>query len=242
MTSTSFAEVWSQMSLTHLPWLVLTLVVYLGAMAIYKKSGSQPLLIPVFTAVLVIVGILLLTGTRYETYRSGVSLLTLFVGPATVALAIPLYAQRERIKELWLPISAALLVGCVVAMVSALSIGWVLGGSETTLIALMPKSATIPIALPMAERFGAPGSLAAVAVAITGISGTMMSPLLCRLLRTQDPAVKGFALGLTAHAIGTARALQVNPTSGAFSALAMGLNGVATAILMPMVLAAMSWL
>lgn len=242
MTSAHFAEVWSQMSVTHLPWLVLTLGVYLAAMGIYKKSGSQPLLIPVFTAVLIIVGILLLTGTPYETYRSGVSLLTLFIGPATVALAIPLYAQRERIQQLWLPISAALLVGCLVAIVTALSIGWMLGASETTLIALAPKSATIPIALPMAERFGAPGSLAAVAVAITGISGTMMAPILCRLLRTQDPAVRGFALGLTAHAIGTARALQVNTTAGAFSALAMGLNGVATAILMPLVLAAMSWL
>ena len=225
-----------------LPWLVLTLIVYLAAMSIYKKSGNRPSLIPVFTGVVVIVGILMVTGTPYETYRSGVSLLGLMIGPATVALAIPLYAQRERIKELWLPISVALFVGCLVALFSALGIAWLFGGSEATLIAVAPKSATIPIALPMAERFGGKPSLAAVAVAITGISGTMMAPLLCRFLRLKDPAVEGFALGLTAHAIGTARAIQLNPTAGAFSALAMGLNGVATAVLMPLVLAITPWI
>ena len=224
-----------------LPWLVLTLIVYLAAMAVYKKSGNRPTLIPVFTGVVVIVGILMVTGTPYETYRSGVSLLGLMIGPATVALAIPLYAQRERIKELWLPISVALFVGCLVALFSALGIAWLFGGSEATLIAVAPKSATIPIALPMAERFGGKPSLAAVAVAITGISGTMMAPLLCRFLRLKDPAVEGFALGLTAHANGTARAIQLNPTAGAFSALAMGLNGVATAVLMPLVLAITPW-
>lgn len=225
-----------------LPWLVLTLLAYLAAMAVYKKSGSRPILIPVFTGVVVIVSILMLTGTPYETYRSGVSLLGLMIGPATVALAIPLYAQRERIKQLWLPVSVALLVGCLVALFSALGIAWIFGGSEATLIAVAPKSATIPIALPMAERFGGKPSLAAVAVAITGISGTMMAPLLCRFLNLKDPAVQGFALGLTAHAIGTARAIQVNPTTAAFSALAMGLNGIATAMMMPLVLSITPWL
>lgn len=228
-------------STAHLPWLVLTMAVYLAAMALYRRSGNHPLLIPVFTAVVVIVGVLLATGTSYASYRSGVSLLGLLIGPATVALAIPLYAQRERIRALWLPISVALAVGCVVALLSALLIGWSLGATVQTLVALAPKSATIPIALPMAERFGGPASLAAVAVAITGIAGTMMAPLLIRLVRSDDPAVQGFALGLTAHAIGTARALQVNPTMGAFSALAMGLNSVATAVVMPLCLAVLPW-
>lgn len=236
------AAAWADLSRTHLPWLVLTIAVYLAAMAVYRRSGNRPSLIPVFTAVVVIVGILLATGTPYETYRGGVALLTLLIGPATVALAIPLYAQRERIRQLWLPIGVSLLVGCTVALLSAIGIAWAFGGSEATLIAVAPKSATIPIALPMAERFGGNPSLAAVAVAITGIAGTMMAPLLIRLLRIQDPAVQGFALGLTAHAIGTARALQVNPAMGAFSALAMGLNGVATAVLMPLVLAVVPWL
>lgn len=227
----------SWLAASPLPWLVLTLGCYLAAMALYRRSGCHPLLIPVFTAVIVVVGVLLLTDTPYATYRSGVAMLGMLIGPATVALALPLYAQRARIRALWLPLTVALLVGCTVALLSALGLGWILGASEATLMALAPKSATIPIALPMAERYGATASLAAVAVAITGIAGAMLAPLLLRLLRSTDPAEQGFALGLTAHAIGTARALQIHPTMGAFAALAMGLNGVATALLMPLCLA-----
>lgn len=220
-----------------LPWLLLTIACYLVAMWLYKRSGQQPWLIPVFTAVPVVVAVLLLTGTPYTTYQQGTAWLSLLIGPATVALALPLYAQRARIRQLWRPITVALLVGCVVALLSAVGITWVLGASMETMVSLAPKSATIPIALPLAERFGGLPSLAAVAVAITGIAGTILAPWLLRLLHCTDPAVEGFALGLTAHAIGTARSIQQHPTAGAFAALAMGLNGVATAVAMPLLMA-----
>lgn len=220
-----------------LPWLVLTLLAYLGAVALYQRSRQNPLLIPVFTAVPVVVAVLWWTDTPYASYRAGVQPLSLLIGPATVALAVPLYAQRARIRALWRPIAVALLVGCCVALVSAVGLAWAFGGSWETLMSLAPKSATIPIALPMAERFGGVAALAAVGVAITGIGGAMLAPLLLRGRWAQDPAVQGFALGLTAHAIGTARGLQMHPTTGAFAALAMGLNGVATALLMPLFVA-----
>jgi predicted murein hydrolase (TIGR00659 family) len=225
-----------------LPWLVLTLLAYAGALALYRRSGAHPLLIPVLTAVAAIVAVLLATGTPYATYRQGVELLSFLVGPATVALAVPLFAQRGRIRQLWRPLSVALLVGCTVAIVSALLLAWALGSTRETLMSLAPKSATMPIALPVAERMGGLPSLAAVAVAITGIAGAVLAAPLLRLLRVQDPAVRGFTIGLTAHAIGTARELQVHPTAGAFAALAMGLNGVATAVLVPLCVAAMRWL
>lgn len=225
-----------------LPWLVLTLLAYAGALALYRRSGAHPLLIPVLTAVVAIVAVLLATGTPYATYRQGVELLSFLVGPATVALAVPLFAQRGRIRQLWRPLSVALLVGCTVAIASALLLAWALGGTRETLMSLAPKSATMPIALPVAERMGGLPSLAAVAVAITGIAGAVLAAPLLRLLRVQDPAARGFAIGLTAHAIGTARELQVHPTAGAFAALAMGLNGVATAVLVPLCVAAMRWL
>ena len=233
----AFADVLQQLSTSHLPWLVLTMAVYLATLALYKRSKCHPLLIPVFPSVVIIVCILLVTDTPYANYKQGVEWLNLLIGPATVALAIPLYAQRARIRALWRPICVALLVGCVVALFSAMGIAWVLGGSWETVMSLAPKSATIPIALPMSERFGGLPSLAAVAVAVTGISGCMLAPLLMRLVRSQDPAVEGFAQGLTAHAIGTARSIQINPTAGAFAALAMGLNGVLTALLMPLAVA-----
>jgi predicted murein hydrolase (TIGR00659 family) len=220
-----------------LPWLILTIACYLAAVWLYKRSGQQPWLIPVFTAVPVIVCVLLLTGTPYASYQLGTAWLSLLVGPATVALALPLYAQRARIRRLWRPIAVSLTVGCIVALLSAIGIAWVLGGSLESIVSLAPKSATIPIALPLAERFGGLPSLAAVAVAITGIAGTIVAPWLLRRLHCTDPAVEGFALGLTAHAIGTARSIQIHPTAGAFSALAMGLNGVATAVAMPLLMA-----
>lgn len=219
---------------TPQPWLVLTLLAYLGALALYRRSGAHPLLIPVFTAVVFIVAVLMATGTPYATYRDGVSLLSLLIGPATVALAVPLYGQRARIRQMWRPLGIALLVGSTAAIASALLIAWALRGTLETLMSLAPKSATMPIALPVAERMGGLPSLAAVAVAITGIAGAIVAGPLLRLLRIQDPAVRGFAIGLTAHAIGTARELQVHPTAGAFAALAMGLNGVATAMLVPL--------
>lgn len=221
----------------QLPWLVLTLGAYLLAVWLYKRCNFYPLLVPVFTAVTLVVAVLLATGTPYAQYREGAQWLTFLIGPATVALGVPLYTQRQRIMALWRPISVALLIGCVAGLVGAMGIAWALGGSWQTLVALAPKSATIPIALPMAERFGGEPSLAAVAVAVTGVAGVMLSAVCMRLLRVQDPAVQGFALGLTAHAIGTARGLQMHPTAGAFAALAMGLNGVATAVAMPFVVA-----
>jgi len=220
-----------------LPWLLLTLLAYVAALALYRRSGAHPLLIPVFTAVVAIVTLLLATGTPYATYREGVELLSFLIGPATVALAVPLYAQRQRIRAMWRPLCLALLAGCSAAIVSALAIGWALGASMETLLSLAPKSATMPIALPVAERLGGLPSFAAVAVAITGIAGAVLADPLLRLLHVQDPAVRGFAVGLTAHAIGTARELQTHPAAGAFAALAMGLNGVATAVLVPVFVA-----
>ncbi len=230
------------LSSSPVTWLVLTLGAYAAAGWLYRRSGLNPLLIPVLTGVAVVVGVLLATGTSFETYRTGTQWLTLCIGPATVALAVPLFGQRQRIRALWRPLSIALLVGCTAGIGSALLLAWMLGATHETLLSLAPKSATMPIALPVAERLGGSASLAAVGVALTGIAGAVLAGPLARLLGTHDPAVRGFASGVTAHAIGTARELQAHPTAGAFAALGMGLNGVATAVLTPLFVAALGWL
>ncbi|SDM52922.1 TIGR00659 family protein [Oryzisolibacter propanilivorax] len=223
-------------------WLLITLAAYVAAVALYRRSGSHPLLIPVLTGVTLVVALLLLTGTSYETYSAAAQPLTLLIGPATVALAVPLFAQRQRIRRLWRPLAIALLCGCTAAIVSALGLAWALGGTRETLLSLAPKSATMPIALPVAEQVGGLPSLTAVGVALTGIAGAVLASPLARLLGTQNAAVRGFASGVTAHAIGTARELQNSPTAGAFAALGMGLNGVATAVMTPLFIAALGWL
>lgn len=237
----SLSGVWVFLARSPLLWLTLTLLVYLASVWLYRRSGASPFLIPVLTAVTALIGILMLSGTPYPTYFEGAKFIHFLIGPATVALAIPLYGQLERLKQIWLPVGVALLAGSVAAIVSATLIAWALGGSLETLMSLAPKSATMPIAMAVAERFGGLPSLAAAAVAVTGITGTIMARPLLNLLRIDDPAVRGFAVGITAHAIGTARALQVHETAGAFAALAMGLNGVATALLMPLVVGLLKW-
>jgi putative effector of murein hydrolase len=230
----SLSDIWVFLARTPLLWLTVTLLVYLGAVWLYRRSRASPFLIPVLTAVTALIGILTLSRTPYPAYFEGAKFIHFLIGPATVALAIPLYGQLERLKQIWLPVGVALLAGSVAAIVSAVLIAWGLGASLETLMSLAPKA--------VAERFGGLPSLAAAAVAITGITGTIMARPLLNLLRIDDPAVRGFSVGLTAHAIGTARALQVHETAGAFAALAMGLNGVATALLMPLILVGLQWM
>ena len=232
-----FFQIWVFLAQSPLLWLTITVLVYLGALALYRRSGLNPLVNPVLVSVAAIVSVLLLTRTPYPQYFEGAKFVHFLIGPATVALAIPLYNQLARLKRMAWPVGVALLSGCLTAIVSAVGIGWLLGASPETLRSLAPKSSTMPIAMGVAERIGGLPSLAAVAVAVTGISGAIMARSLFNLLKIQDPAVRGFAVGVASHAIGTARALQVHEQAGAFSALAMALNGIATALLVPLLLA-----
>ncbi|MGH8727390.1 MAG: LrgB family protein [Burkholderiales bacterium] len=227
-----FFEIWVYLSASPLLWLTVTLLAYQAAYLIYRASGMNPLANPVLISVSFIVCVLLASGTPYETYFDGAQFVHFLIGPSTVALAIPLYAQLERLKAMFVPVMIATLVGSITAIGSAVAIGWALGASTETLLSLAPKSATLPIAMGVAEKIGGLPSLTAVTVAITGISGAIMVRALLNLIGVKDYAVRGFAVGITAHGIGTARALQVSETAGAFSALAMALNGVATTLLL----------
>lgn len=227
---------WVYLADTPLFWLGFTLAAYLIAAVVYQRSGGNPLLLPVLVAVIVVIAFLYVTGTPYPVYARHTWLLQFLIGPATVALAIPLYSQLGRLRRLFLPVMVALLVGSACAILSALCIGWLMGASMQTLLSLGPKSATMPIAMEVAAISGGLPSLTTVAVAITGISGAMMAGQLLRVLKVGDSATQGFTLGLSAHAIGVARAFQVNETAGAFAALGMGLNGIATAVLVPVLL------
>ena len=227
-------RIWVFLASSPLLWLTVTVLIYLVALWLHERSGGNSLVNPVLLSVAALVCVLLATGTPYPAYFDGAKFVHFLIGPATVALAIPLYSQLERLKRIWLPIGVALLVGSSFAVVSAVTIGHVLGASHDTLLSLAPKSATLPVAMGVADKIGGVPALAAMAVAATGISGAIMARPLLNLLGVRDPAVRGFAVGITAHAIGTARAFQVGSVNGAFAALALALNGAATAVLMPL--------
>lgn len=224
---------------TPLLWSALTLLVYLGALALYQRSGRNPLLLPVATGVSVVILLLKLTGTPYAAYLDGTRLFHFFVGPVIVALAVPLYHQLPRLKAHWFPLLVATVIGSTAGILSGVLIAWALGGSEVTMISVAGKSATMPIAMALADKFHGLVAIAAVSVFLAGFGGVVIARPLLNLLRVQDPAVRGFSLGLTAHALGTARALQHNETAGAFAALGMAMNGVATPLLLPLLFWAM---
>jgi len=232
------SEIWVYLTATPLLGLTLTLLAYQFAVWCYRRSGGNPAANPVAIAVVVVVALLTLTGTPYRTYFEGAQFVHFLLGPATVALAVPLYTQLPRLKTMLLPLLGALLVGSLTAVVSAVGIGWALGASVESIRSLAPKSVTTPIAMGIAEKIGGLPSLTAVLVVTTGIVGAIAAKPLLNALRIQDHAVRGFAVGVAAHGIGTARAFQVSEEAGAFAALAMCLNAIATALLLPLLFGA----
>ena len=213
----------------------LTLAAFLIATWLYRRSGWL-LLQPVLVSVTLIVATLLLCGVDYATYRAGAEPIAWLLGPATLALAVPLQHNIKRIRQLFWPIMLTLLAGGVLSVTLTLAIGWALGADWVVLMSLAPKSVTMPIAMPVAEQIGGIASLAAVLVMLTGVIGTALGPWLLRWARVEHPAARGLSYGINAHAIGTAHALQEGEECGAFAALAMSLLGIATALLLPLLL------
>lgn len=227
------SELWVYLAASPLLGLTITLLAYQAAFWLYQRSGANPLANPVLIAVASLVGFLTLTQTSYETYFAGAQFVHFLLGPATVALAIPLYTQFRRVRAMLLPVVVGLLAGSLTAVLSAVLVGRLFGASLSTQLSLAPKSVTTPIAMGIAERIGGIPSLTAVLVIVTGIIGAVGARYVFDAMTLRDPAIRGFAIGVASHGIGTARAFQVSEQSGAFAALAMGLNGALTALLLP---------
>ncbi len=230
---TEFVEIWSYLAETPLLWLAATLLAYLAGDTLAARLGRAPLANPVLVAVVILAVLLWLTGTSYETYFDGAQFVHFLLGPATVALAVPLWVHRRAARRALLPVLAGLVAGSVVAVLSALAIGHAMGLSPALLATLAPKSTTAPVALGIAQTLGGSPTLAAVLVIVTGIIGAIIVTPLMNAMRIRDWRARGLAVGVAAHGIGTARALQVHPRAGAFAAIGMALNAVLTALLAP---------
>ena len=227
-------EVWVYLSTSPLSWLTLTLVAYLVADRISIACNRHPAVNLVALATLFIILALKATGTNYETYFAGAQFIHFLLGPATVALAVPLYRNFERVRATAVPIAVSLCVGSLVAIVSVVAMAWMLGASHEIVASLAPKSVTSPIAMGLAEQLGGAPFLTAALVIATGVYGAMILSPLMRLLRIKDPAAIGMAAGLASHGVGAARAFHIDSTAGAFAGIAMGLNGALTSVILPM--------
>ncbi|GJD96670.1 LrgB family protein [Methylobacterium iners] len=225
--------VWVYLSRTPLLWLTVTLAAYLVADRIALATNRHPIANPVLLAVILTAGILALTGTPYATYFEGAQFVHFLLGPATVALAFPFYAYRATVMRALLPMLATLLVGSLVAIVSAVTLGLALGVPREVVVAMAPKSVTTGVAMGIVEGLGGDPTLAAVLVMLTGMTGAILVTPILNLLRLRDMRARGFAAGLAAHGVGTARAFQVSEVAGTFAGIALGLNAFLTAILVP---------
>jgi predicted murein hydrolase (TIGR00659 family) len=216
-------------------WMAATLCAYLAACALQRLAGYHPVLSPVAVSVALIVLLLFLTGTSYDTYARATRVLQFLLGPATVALAVPLYANMVKVRRAIVPTLAALAAGSLTAVTSAVLIAVWLGAAPETTASLVPKSVTMPIAMAIAGEIGGLPSLAAALVMLTGIVGVTVAPAVFKLLRVEDERARGTALGVAAHAIGLTQAFQASQVTGTFAGVAMGLTGLLTAITVALV-------
>lgn len=231
--------IWVYLAASPLLGLTLTLVAYLVAINLYARAKHNPLANPVLIAVALVVAALKLTDTPYRVYFEGAQFVHFLLGPATVALALPLYRQWDKLRRGALPLLGGLVAGSLTAIVSAVGIASLLGASRQTVASLAPKSATTPIAMAVADKIGGIPSLTAVLVISTGVFGAVTARWVLNAIRVREADVRGFAIGVASHGIGTARAFQVSEEMGAFAGLGMGLNGVFTAFVVPLLLPVM---
>ena len=224
---------WSYLSTTPLIWLTTTIIAFLIADGLARRLGYPPWANAVLLSVLLIAPVLWVTRTDYATYFEGAQFIHFLLGPATVALALPLWDNRHTIKTSVAPILLALVVGSIVAAASAILLARAFGLPLEVLVSLAPKSTTAPVALGISEAVGGLPALTAVLVILTGIIGAVTVTPLMNLLRITDWRARGFAVGVAAHGIGTARAFQVNPVAGAYAGIAMALNALLTSLIVP---------
>ena len=216
-----------------LAWLFATVAAYLLGRWLYVRARERQVVNPIVVAILALGGTLWLTGVDYADYFAGAQFIHFLLGPVTVLLAVPLYKSLRLVRRAAVPLAVALPVGSVLASLPAVLLAFWLGATDGVMRALATKSVTTPIALGVTESLGGLTAIAAVVVVFSGVLGGMMAGVLFRVARVRSPAAQGFALGLAAHGIGIGRAVQIDETAAAFAGVAMGMNGLATALWAP---------
>lgn len=223
-------------SLVHSEIFDLALVVgtYIAATLLYKKTHLS-LLHPLLTSIFVIIVILEVLDIKYESFQQGSHLIHFMLGPSVVALGYVLFEQMKYLKGNVVSILTSVFVGAIVGIISVIAIGKLMGADQSLIATLQPKSVTTPIAMGISEKNGGIPSLTAVIVVAVGIFGSIAGPAVMKVLGIESRIAKGLALGASSHGVGTAAAIQLGAVEGALSGLAIGLMGIMTAILVPVI-------
>jgi len=228
-----FFHVWAYLQTQPLLGLTATVCVWELSVWLDARAGHKPVTNPTVLSIIILAAALLVTRTPYAAYFTGAQYVHFLLGPATVALAVPMYANLPAIKKHFLAIIVSLSAGSIVAASSAMLIARALGAPAQVVISLGPKSVTTPIAMGIAQNLGGQPPLTAVFVMITGMFGTIVCTAVLRLVRVKDWRAQGLAAGTAAHGLATSQMLRLNETAGAFGGLAIGLNGIVTSLVLP---------
>ncbi len=227
-------DAWDALVASPLFGIALTLGAYEVGRIVFRRARSHPLLQPVLVAIVLVVTVLAVTGVSYEQYWRGASYIALLLGPATVALAVPLVRQFDRVRRTAWPILTSVVLGALTGVVSGVGFTTVLGGSDELARSMAPKSTTTPVAIALAEQIGGAPALTAVLTVLTGVFGAVVGPLVLTALRVRDARVRGLAIGASAHGIGTSTAFLEGELAGSFAGMAMALTAFATAVVLPL--------
>jgi putative effector of murein hydrolase len=232
---TSAAELAPWLSTSPLAWLALTLGVWCAADGCAEALGRHPCANPLLISIIAIVLLLKLTGTSYATYSSGAQFIQFLIGPAVVAIAVPLFRHWPTVKRNAIPVLTALLTGSVTAIACAMLLGRATRLPDVITMSLAPKSATTGAAMAISQSIGGEPAMTATFTVATSIVAAVVLISLTRLLRVKDMTAIGFAAGLSGHSVGTARAFQIDEVAGTFAGIALCLNAILTALIMPLV-------
>lgn len=214
---------------TPLLWLTVTLAVFVLFEGVSKRSNRHPLCHPVLWSTPAIAGMLFLTGTPYNTYRTATFSLSFLLGPAVVGLAVPIWEQRRRLRRLAMPLMLALIAGAVTSILTGVGVLLLFRAPQALQATIAPRATTTPVAMALATELGGIAPLAAVLVLGSGVLGAIIGLPILKILNVRDRRVQGLAIGISAHGIGAARAFQIDPQAGAFASLGLALNAMATA-------------
>jgi predicted murein hydrolase (TIGR00659 family) len=237
MQQTDLQTLWVYLSTSPLTGLTITLIAYLAAYTIHQKTNSHPLTNTVLVSVILLISILLFTDTDYKTYFEGAQFIHFLLGPATVALAVPLYLQFASIRSLLIPILLAMIIGITAGATTVVLIARALNADLAIQLSLSVRSVTAPVAMGISEKIGGIPSLTAVLAVLTGIIGAVIGIHFLSLIGIKNEAIQGVSIGNTSHGIGTARAFSLSNTMGAFAGLAMALAAILNALLLPWIVA-----
>lgn len=210
----------------------ISLVAFEIGLFIYKKT-KFPLFNPLLIASIIIIAFLKIFNIDFDTYNRGGQFINIFLGPATIVLAVPLYKNLPLLKKNFLPIFIGILVGSLVSILSVISISIFLGLDNSLTISLLSKSVTTPIGIEITNSLGGVSSITVLAIVLSGIIGAVVGPTVFKILRINHPIAKGVSLGTASHAVGTSKALEIGETEGAMSSLSIGVAGIITVFLAP---------